>query len=118
MPEALEITARRTYPALAASVIFDQAAHYATRPIEESVPMFGQSCDAAEAFPLTLSLALRFADQPKTALIENVMAGGDSAARGLVLGLLMGAAQPDHEWIPQNWFSTWHNSAQLSNLNS
>ncbi len=52
---------------------------------------FGQMCGIASALPGAVHLISTYADDPKTALIENVMAGGDSAARGMVAGLVLGA---------------------------
>jgi len=37
-------------------------------------------------------------------LVENVMAGGDSAARGLIVGMLLGAYL-GMEAIPQEWLT-------------
>lgn len=52
----------------------------------------GASCDISQALPATLALALRYEkDTPLAALCQNAAGGGDSAARGLVLGLLLGA---------------------------
>ena len=56
----------------------------------EMVAETGASCDAADALPASLALALRFSADPHRALCENAQAGGDSAARGLVIGLLVG----------------------------
>ncbi|MGA2940205.1 MAG: ADP-ribosylglycohydrolase family protein, partial [Syntrophobacteraceae bacterium] len=40
----------------------------------------------------------------REALVENVMAGGDSAARGLVVGMILGA-HLGFEAIPSEWLS-------------
>ncbi len=56
----------------------------------EIIEETGASCDAADALPASLALALRFSSDPHRALCENAQAGGDSAARGLVIGLLVG----------------------------
>lgn len=51
---------------------------------------FGLGCDIAQALPLALGLALMFEQHPVDALETNALLGGDSAARGLVMGLLLG----------------------------
>jgi ADP-ribosylglycohydrolase len=113
--EAIETASRRDYNALAASVIYDQAFHYSDQPLEELVPMFGQSCSTAQGLPVVLSLALRFENEPETALIENVELGGDSAARGLVLGLLLGSAQTEN-FLPARWLTHWQAQSIVGNL--
>ncbi len=57
----------------------------------KAVVGFGQMCDVQGAFPSVIHFLARYQDDPKAALIENVMAGGDSAARGLILGMILGA---------------------------
>jgi ADP-ribosylglycohydrolase len=63
---------------------------------------FGQMCAIAAAFPATVHLIAKYEDRLEEGLVENVMAGGDSAGRGLLAGLVLGA------WggfpaIPQRW---------------
>ena len=64
---------------------------------------FGQMCGIASALPGAVHLICSYADDPRTALIENVQAGGDSAARGLVTGLVLGARHGvdavDRAWL-------------------
>jgi ADP-ribosylglycohydrolase len=71
-------------------------------PTAEAVKQLGQSCALEKALPSTLAILLRHGEDPETALVENVMAGGDSAARGMVLGMLLGAAH-GRRAIPARW---------------
>jgi ADP-ribosylglycohydrolase len=52
--------------------------------------------------PAVFAILLRHGDDLETALIENVMAGGDSAARGVVLGTILGAAH-GRRAVPARW---------------
>jgi ADP-ribosylglycohydrolase len=62
----------------------------------------GLSCRTDDAFPGICHLLLRHPEDPATALIENANAGGDSAARGMILGLVYGARFPVATW-PGEW---------------
>ncbi len=66
-----------------------------------TVKDIGQSCGAKYSFPATLYLAIKYSDDYLTALQYNILCGGDSAARGMVLGMLIGAANGVDN-IPQN----------------
>ena len=65
---------------------------------------FGQMCGIASALPGAVHLICSYADDPRTALIENVQAGGDSAARGLVAGLVLGAGH-GVDAVPGGWLT-------------
>jgi ADP-ribosylglycohydrolase len=70
----------------------------------EAIAGFGQSCDTRGAFPAAVHLIARHQGSLEEALIENVMAGGDSAARGMVAGMVLGAhLGPDS--IPGAWLA-------------
>lgn len=64
----------------------------------------GLSCDIADAFPSVCHLLLRHHADPRAALLENALAGGDSAARGLIIGLVLGARH-QAESLPAQWIS-------------
>jgi ADP-ribosylglycohydrolase len=51
----------------------------------------------------------------KTALIENVMAGGDSAARGMAVGMILGA-HLGKEAIPDDWLRDMKSSNRIVEL--
>jgi ADP-ribosylglycohydrolase len=74
------------------------------RDTREAILDFGQQCATASAFPCAVHLILKYENQLKEALIENVMAGGDSAARGMVAGMVLGA-HGGMEAIPDHWLS-------------
>jgi ADP-ribosylglycohydrolase len=62
----------------------------------------GLACPAPQALPVVLMLLERFGDDFESALIENVMAGGDNAARALALGMVLGA-KLGKAAIPERW---------------
>lgn len=65
---------------------------------------FGQMCEIEAAFPCVIHLIAKYEDNLKAALIENVMAGGDSAGRGLAVGMVLGA-HLGVAAIPSEWLS-------------
>jgi ADP-ribosylglycohydrolase len=67
----------------------------------EVIKRLGQSCGIEGAFPSTLHLILKYFNDYEQAMIENVMAGGDSAARGLIAGMIIGAYSENS--IPKKW---------------
>jgi len=56
-----------------------------------AIRRFGQMCAVEAALPATVHLIAKFENRLEEGLIENVMAGGDSAGRGLLTGLVLGA---------------------------
>lgn len=69
-----------------------------------AITRFGQSCHASQLFPGIVHLIIKYEENLKEALIQSVMAGGDSASRGMVLGMVLGAHLGD-ESIPEEWIS-------------
>ncbi|MEX1301745.1 MAG: ADP-ribosylglycohydrolase family protein [Desulfotignum sp.] len=65
---------------------------------------FGQACDTTEALPGTIHLIARYPKDLKTALIENIMAGGDSSARGILCGFILGIHN-GLDAVPRNWLA-------------
>jgi ADP-ribosylglycohydrolase len=69
-----------------------------------AVARFGQSCDTEDAFPGVVHSIAKYEKNLKEALVQTVMAGGDSAARGLAVGMVLGAHLGD-EGLPKEWVS-------------
>ncbi|MBT3667750.1 MAG: ADP-ribosylglycohydrolase family protein [Opitutae bacterium] len=68
----------------------------------DAIGQLGPACSISSALPSVLYLALKYGDNTETAFIENAMAGGDNCARGLALGILLGAANGISS-IPERW---------------
>ena len=74
---------------------------------EESVSTiarFGQTCHTDDAFPGVVHLIAKYENDLEEALVQAVMAGGDSAARGLVVGMVLGAHLGD-QGLVRKWVS-------------
>jgi ADP-ribosyl-[dinitrogen reductase] hydrolase len=65
-------------------------------------PRLSTACYVEDAVPAVVYLALKYHGDPENALIANTNLGGDNAARGAVLGALLGAAH-GVEKIPDRW---------------
>lgn len=79
------------------------------------IKKFGQMCGIAAALPGAIHLIATYENDLRTALIENVMAGGDSAARGLVVGMILGA-HLGRLAIPDKWLTGMAQFAHISAL--
>lgn len=68
----------------------------------DTIKEFGQACPTTHGLPGTVHLICRYEKNFEKSLVENVMAGGDSAARGLLTGAVLGAYN-GYEAIPERW---------------
>jgi len=75
-----------------------------TRDTRETIAEFGQMCSVEAGLPSAVHLIARYENDYRTAMVENVMAGGDSSARGMIAGMVLGAAL-GMEAIPDIWRS-------------
>ncbi len=81
----------------------------------ETIKAFGQECETEAAFPATIHLIAKYEDDLKEALVENVMAGGDSSARGMLAAMVL-TARLGPGAIPANWLSDLKARAHIENL--
>lgn len=117
IPEALRTTAAmphwRAIPsdwfaAATASAHSSQTDHAATKA-------HGLTCHTPDAFPAICHLLLRHPDDAAAALTINATAGGDNAARGLILGMIHGA-RPDAAPLPAEWLSGLRAAGEIQDL--
>lgn len=93
----LESSVRELAPAWALEIADAQLRNESV----EAIGNIGRACPVKVALPAVIYLILKFGDNYEKAMSENAMAGGDNCARGLVLGLVLGAhhglsAIPEH----------------------
>jgi len=85
------------------------------RDTRETIAEWGQMCSVEAGLPGAVHLITRYADDFKTAMVENVMAGGDSSARGMIAGMVLGAAH-GMEVIPEPWQAGMTASQRINTL--
>jgi ADP-ribosylglycohydrolase len=81
----------------------------------DAIAKLGPACSISSALPSVLYLAMKYGDDIETAFIENAMAGGDNCARGLALGMLLGAANGISS-IPEHWVDELNAASDLDEL--
>ena len=85
---------------------FEAAVVSSASPVTDSAATkaHGLTCHVPDAFPAICDLLMRHPDDVISALTANAEAGGDSAARGMMLGMVYGAQQ-DATPFPAEWLS-------------
>ncbi len=81
----------------------------------QAIKAFGQDCHTPNAFPSVIHLICRYEADLKEALVQNVMAGGDSAARGMAVGMILGA-HLGMEAIPDEWIEGLKKGPEIEKL--
>jgi len=76
---------------------------------------FGQECSTEAALPGTIHVIAKYENDITEALIENVMAGGDSAARGMLVGMVLGAYS-GFDALPKDWLDTLNARDKINNF--
>lgn len=102
MRAAFDHAARARYAALPAEDWLAFADMSLSEETPAAIARFGQSCGMQGAFLGVVHIALKHEADPATGLVDNVMAGGDSCARGLAVGMLFGARH-GLGWMPERW---------------
>ncbi len=80
-----------------------------------AIQRFGQMCDVGAGFPGVVHLMASYNGRFEDVLVANVMAGGDSAARGLLAGTILGAAA-GMDGIPERWRAALVQRERIQNL--
>ena len=115
IPQALEKTARLPHwNAIPIEwITAARLSNESPRSDAEALNDHGLTCHIPDAFTGVCHLLLRHPEAPATALTENINAGGDSAARGMILGLVYGAAFPVST-LPAAWLSELNAREEIS----
>ena len=70
----------------------------------KTIARLGAMCSVEGALPSVVHLIVKYENDLKQALVENIMAGGDSAARGIAAGFVI-AAHTGIDAIPTEWLT-------------
>ncbi len=81
--------------------------------IRRQIKEFGQMCPIKAALPGAIYTILKDVNSLEEALIDTVMAGGDSAARAMTVGMLLGAYHGKDK-IPSQWLENINKYKQIS----
>ncbi len=92
-----------------------QGIESASSATTEAADRFGQGASVESALPLTLHLIAKHEGSLENALIENVAAGGESAVRGMLVGMVLGAFH-GREAIPDGWASELRAFKEIDSL--
>ena len=101
---ALMETAARNFSGSPLAEWVSDGVESASLETRQAILDFGQMCEIDAAFPATVHLVAKYETDLKEALVENVMAGGDSSSRGMVVGMLLGAYHGATA-IPDDWLT-------------
>jgi ADP-ribosylglycohydrolase len=93
----------------------EEGRQLATLDSVAAIGQLGQDCHAPHAFPAVIQLITRHEGNLAEALIQGVMAGGDSAARGILVGAVLGAHLGEQA-IPADWIAGLKHAATISRL--
>ena len=75
----------------------------------------GKASPTEGALPGALYFAMKYQDSLEEALIANAGCGGDSAVRGMVIGMLLGAFHP-RTAIPERWLGALNSRPHVQAL--
>ena len=80
-----------------------------------AIASFGQACHTPGVFPGVIHLIAKYENDLREALVQAVMAGGDNAARGMAVGMILGAYL-GKEHLPEQWVSELKKGKEIQNL--
>jgi ADP-ribosylglycohydrolase len=112
---ALKDVARERFDKSIISEWVQQGIQSKTNETVPTIRRFGQTCHAEEAFPGVVHLVARYEENLKEALIQCVMAGGDSAGRGMMVGMVLGAYLGS-KGLPAPWLSNLKKGKAIADL--
>ncbi len=101
---ALEAVAAQNWQFIDPIQVIDDVAEELDEETGIAMEARGLDCHVASAFPATIYILVKYQESFESALIENTMAGGDSAARGMIIGMVLGALHGVGA-IPDRWLS-------------
>lgn len=116
-PPAAAVTevAQETFPETIIAEWVEKGLESKSMDSVSAIANFGQSCHTPNAFPGVIHIVAKYENDLREALVQAVMAGGDNAARGIAVGMVLGAYLGE-EHLPGPWVSELKKGKEIQNL--
>ena len=116
-PPATAVTevAEETFPDTIIAEWVEEGLDSITMDSVSAIGSFGQSCHTSDTFPGVIHLIGKYENDLREGLIQAVMAGGDNAARGMAVGMILGAYLGE-EHLPEPWVTGLKKGKEIQNL--
>ncbi|MGB6375798.1 MAG: ADP-ribosylglycohydrolase family protein [Syntrophobacteria bacterium] len=116
-PPASAVTevAQETFPETIIAEWVEEGLESKSMDSVSAIANFGQSCHTSDAFPGIIHLIAKYEDDLREGLIQAVMAGGDNAARGMAVGMILGAYLGEKH-LPEPWVTELKKGKEIQKL--
>ncbi len=116
-PPATAVTevAQETFPETIIAEWVEEGLESKSMDSVSAIANFGQSCHTSDAFPGIIHLIAKYEDDLREGLIQAVMAGGDNAARGMAVGMILGAYLGEKH-LPEPWVTELKKGKEIQKL--
>jgi ADP-ribosylglycohydrolase len=117
IPPATAVTevAQETFPETIIAEWVEEGLESKSMDSVSAIANFGQACHTSDAFPGVIHLIAKYENDLREGLIQAVMAGGDNAARGMAVGMILGAYLGE-EHLPEPWVTELKKGKEIQNL--
>jgi ADP-ribosylglycohydrolase len=112
---AVTEVAQETFPETIIAEWVEEGLESKSMDSVSAIANFGQACHTSNAFPGVIHLVAKYEDDLREGLIQAVMAGGDNAARGMAVGMILGAYLGE-EHLPEPWVTELKKRKDIQNL--
>ena len=113
--EAIDEVTQNYYPDTIFAEWVQEGFESKDRESVAAIGSFGQSCHTPAAFPGVIHLIAKYEKDLKEALVQAVMSGGDNAARGMAVGMILGAYL-GQEQLPEEWLTDLRKGEEIRYL--
>ena len=113
--KAVTEVAHETFPETIISEWVEEGFESKSMDSVSAIASFGQACHTPGVFPGVIHLIAKYENDLKEALVQAVMAGGDNAARGMAVGMILGAYLSE-EHLPEPWVTELKKGKEIQHL--
>lgn len=99
-----QVLARGSWKSEGFSLLVKSGMDSAAEDTVSAIDHLGQSCSVEKALPSAVHLLCRYPESYKEAMVANCAAGGDSAARGILAGMVL-ASRLSPDAVPEEWIA-------------